>query len=165
MRQRPVKEAVAVGTKDKICGRSLSSKIPFDMNSIILKLYVTWPTWPKYHIPQIFEFSIKTERILGRNTCDHACQIFGSKGNCQTMYRWFFLLEITVVKIMNNLNFAPPTAIYTHGPGLNAFYQMINFNISQWKCRLQNCYSRVNWSQYVREFNWVRSHCIWCMCC
>ena len=31
----------AVGTTDKICGQSLSSKIPIDMNSIILKLYVT----------------------------------------------------------------------------------------------------------------------------
>jgi len=46
----------------------------------------------------------KTESLVGRNTCDHACQIFCSKGNCETMYHWFFLLEITVVKIMNNLN-------------------------------------------------------------
>ena len=37
----PVKGAFVVGTTDKICGRSLSSKIPVDMNSIILKLYVT----------------------------------------------------------------------------------------------------------------------------
>jgi hypothetical protein len=27
------------------------------MNSIFMKLYVTWPTWPKGHIPQKFEFS------------------------------------------------------------------------------------------------------------
>ena len=47
---------------------------------------------------------IKTERFVGRNTCDHACQIFCSKSNCETMYHWYFLLEITVVKIMNNLN-------------------------------------------------------------
>jgi hypothetical protein len=32
-------------------------------------------------------------------------KIFCSKSNCETMYHWFFLLEITVVKIMNNLNF------------------------------------------------------------
>jgi hypothetical protein len=46
----------------------------------------------------------KTESFVGRNTSDHACQIFCSKGNCETMYHWFFLLEITVAKIMNNLN-------------------------------------------------------------
>jgi hypothetical protein len=42
---------------DKICGWSLSSKIPVDMNSIFMKLYVTWPTWLKGHISQKFEFS------------------------------------------------------------------------------------------------------------
>jgi hypothetical protein len=37
-----VKGAFAVGTTDKICWRSLSSKIPVDMNrGILLKLYVT----------------------------------------------------------------------------------------------------------------------------
>jgi hypothetical protein len=42
---------------DKICGQSLLSKISVDMNSIFMKLYVTWP-WPnKGHIPQKFEFS------------------------------------------------------------------------------------------------------------
>ena len=41
---------------------------------------------------------------VGRNTSNHACQICFSKSNCETMYHWFFLLEITVVKIMNNLN-------------------------------------------------------------
>jgi len=46
----------------------------------------------------------KTERFEGMNTSDHACQIFWSKSNCETIYHWFFLLEITVVKIMNNLN-------------------------------------------------------------
>ena len=105
---------------DKICGRSLSSKIPVDMNSIFMKLYVTWPTWPKGHIPQKFLFSKpvifvvfrlmkniifnKPDSFVGRNTSDHACQIFCSKSNCETMYHWFFLLEITVVKIMINLN-------------------------------------------------------------
>ena len=47
---------------------------------------------------------IKTESFVGRNTCDHACQILCSKSNCETMYHWYFLLEINVVKIMNNLN-------------------------------------------------------------
>jgi hypothetical protein len=28
---------------DKISGQSLSSKIPVDINSIFMKLYVTWP--------------------------------------------------------------------------------------------------------------------------
>jgi len=36
-----LKGEFAVGTTDKICGRSLSSKIHVDMNSIILKLYVS----------------------------------------------------------------------------------------------------------------------------
>ena len=67
----------AVVPADKICGRSLSSKIP------------------------VFN---KTKRFVGRNTSDYACQIFCSKSNSETMYHWFFLLEITVVKIMNNLN-------------------------------------------------------------
>jgi hypothetical protein len=42
--------------------------------------------------------------FVGRNTSNHACQIFCSKSNCETIYHWFFLLEITMVKIMNNLN-------------------------------------------------------------
>ena len=46
----------------------------------------------------------KTEIFVGRNTSDHACQIFCSKSYCETMYHWFFLFEITMVKIMNNLN-------------------------------------------------------------
>ena len=46
----------------------------------------------------------KTESFVGWNTSDYACQIFCSKSNCETIYHWFFLLEITVVKIMNNLN-------------------------------------------------------------
>jgi hypothetical protein len=48
----------------------------------------------------------KTESFIWRNTSDHACQIFCSKINCATMYmfHWFFLLEKTVVNIMNNLN-------------------------------------------------------------
>jgi hypothetical protein len=68
------------------------------------------------HIPQKFEVIFvgfrlmkniifnKTKSFAGRNTSDQACQIFCSKSNCETMYHWFFLLEITVVKIMNNLN-------------------------------------------------------------
>jgi hypothetical protein len=48
----------------KICGWSLSSKISVDMNSIFMKLYVTWPTWPKGHIPQKFEFSRWYLRII-----------------------------------------------------------------------------------------------------
>jgi hypothetical protein len=46
----------------------------------------------------------KNERFVGRNTSNHACQIFCTKSNCETMYHSVFLLEITVVKIMNNLN-------------------------------------------------------------
>jgi len=52
-----LKGEFAVVPTDKICGRSLSSKIPVDMKSIFMKLYVIWPTWPKGHIPQKFEFS------------------------------------------------------------------------------------------------------------
>ena len=46
----------------------------------------------------------KTKSFVGRNTSKHACQIFCSKSNCEIMYQWFVLLEITVDKIMNNLN-------------------------------------------------------------
>jgi hypothetical protein len=67
-----------------------------DMNSIFMKLYVTW-------LMKNIIFN-KTECFVGRNTSDHACQTFCSKSNCETMYHWFFLLEITVAKIMNNLN-------------------------------------------------------------
>ena len=49
-------------------------------------------------------FFNKTESFVGRNTSNHACQIFSSKRNCETMYHWFFILEIAVVKIMNTLN-------------------------------------------------------------
>ena len=99
----------------EICGQSLSSTISVDMNSIFMKLYVTWPTWQTSEI-WIFEvifvdFRLKkniffnvAESFVGRNTSNHACQIFCSKSNCETMYHWFFLLEITVVKIMNKLN-------------------------------------------------------------
>jgi hypothetical protein len=31
----------------------------------------------------------KTESFIRRNTSDHACQIFCSKSNCETMYQWF----------------------------------------------------------------------------
>jgi hypothetical protein len=41
------KAAFAIVPTDNICGRSLPLKIPVDMNSIILKLYVTWLTWPR----------------------------------------------------------------------------------------------------------------------
>ena len=49
--------------------------------------------------------SNKTESFVAqRNTSNHACQIFCSKSNCETMHHSVFLLEITVVKIMNNMN-------------------------------------------------------------
>jgi len=96
---------------DKIYRRNLSWKIPVDMNMIFKKLYVTWPTWP-----QTFEVIFvglrltkniifnTTKSLVWMNPSYHACQILYSKGNCETMYHWFFLLEINVVKIMNNLN-------------------------------------------------------------
>ena len=37
----PVKGEFAVVPTDRMCGRSLSLKIPVDMNSIFMKLYVT----------------------------------------------------------------------------------------------------------------------------
>ena len=131
-----IKPAFAVVPTDKIWGRSLSSKIPDDMNSIFMKLYVTWPTWPKGHIPKKFVIFVdfrlmkngifnKTEGFVGKNTSNHACQIFCSKSNCETIYHWFFLLEITMVKIMNNLNVCTPTAIYTHGPGLRTTVPLV----------------------------------------
>ena len=73
------------------CGRTLSSKIPVDMNSIFMKLYVTWPTWPKeigifevifvvFRLMKNIVFN-KTESFVGRNTSDRACQIVCSKSN------------------------------------------------------------------------------------
>ena len=118
------KPAFAVVPTDNICGQS-SSKIPVDMNSIFMKLYVTWPMWPKTSENWIFEMIFvdfrlmkniifnKTESFVWRNTSNHACQIFCSKSNCETMYHWFFLLEITMVKIMNNLNVcSAPSSLY-----------------------------------------------------
>ena len=64
-------------------------------------------------------FFNKTDSSIGRNTSNHACQIFCSKSNFETMYHWFFLLEITVVKKWTIWMFARSTAIYTHGPGLS----------------------------------------------
>jgi hypothetical protein len=49
-----------------------------------------------------------TESFLGRNTSNHACQIFWSISNWS--YVWLIFPprdEITVVKIMNNLNVCP----------------------------------------------------------
>jgi hypothetical protein len=37
---KTIKGESAVMPTDKICGRSLSSKIPVDMNNIFMKLYV-----------------------------------------------------------------------------------------------------------------------------
>ena len=55
--KKSLKGEFAVVPTDKICGRTLSSKIPVDINNIFMKLYITWPTWPKGHIPQKFEIS------------------------------------------------------------------------------------------------------------
>ena len=60
----------------------------------------------------------KTESFRGRNTSNHVCQIFHSKSNRETVYHWFFLLKITVAKIMKNLNVCSAYTIYTHVPGL-----------------------------------------------
>jgi hypothetical protein len=45
------------------------------------------------HIPQKYEVIFvsfrlfnKTKRFVGKNTSDHACQIFCSKSNCETIY-------------------------------------------------------------------------------
>ena len=35
---------------------------------------------------------------------DHTCRIFCTNSYCETMHHWFFLLEISVAKIMTNLN-------------------------------------------------------------
>ena len=84
--------AFAIVPTDKICERSLSSKIPVGMNSIFMKLCdnVTWPMW---HISEIWIFEehfLIRQTFVGRNTSNHACQIFWSKSNCETMYHWFF---------------------------------------------------------------------------
>ena len=71
----------------------------------------------------------KTERFVGRDICDHACQIFCSKGNRETMYHWFFFLEITVVKTMNNLNVCSAHTIYTHDPSLMEVVTTAGFTV------------------------------------
>ena len=59
----------------------------------------------------------KIESFVGRTTSDHACQMFCSKCNCETMHHWCFLLEITVVKILNNLNvFSAHCYLYPRSP-------------------------------------------------
>ena len=69
----------------------------------------------------------KIESFVGRNTSDHACQMFCSKCNCETMYHWFVLLEITVVKILNNLNvFSAHNYLYP-GHLLSQKTQMLQF--------------------------------------
>ena len=53
------------------------------------------------------DYYYKTESYVkkgGGGSSNHACWIFYSKSNCETMYHWFVLLEITVVKKMNNMN-------------------------------------------------------------
>ena len=47
-----LKGEFAVVPTAKICGRSLSAKIPLIW--ILMKLYVTWPTWPKSHTSEIW---------------------------------------------------------------------------------------------------------------
>jgi hypothetical protein len=74
-------------------------------------------------------FFNKIESFVGRNTSNHDCQIFYSISNCETMYHWIFLLEITVVKKTPIWIFAPPTAIYVHSPGL-MMIQIVNFHFS-----------------------------------
>ena len=76
-----------------------------DMNSIFMKLYVTWPEiWIFEVIFVVFKLlkNIIFNKIIifvGRNTSNHACQIFCSKSNCETVHHWF----LTVAKIMKNL--------------------------------------------------------------
>ena len=86
-----LKATFAVVYTDKICGRSLS-KIPVDIVILVV-----------FRLMKNIIFN-KTESFVRRNTSNHAFKIFCSKSNCETMYHWFSLLEITVLKIMNNLN-------------------------------------------------------------
>ena len=46
----------------------------------------------------------KTKSFVGRITSDHACQIFCTKSNYETVYHLIFLLEVTMAKIMKKLN-------------------------------------------------------------
>jgi hypothetical protein len=75
---------------------------------------------------------LMTESFVGRSTSNHGRQIFFTKSNCETMYHWFFLLEVTVVKKWKIWMFAPPTAIYTHGPGLRRLKKCLKSNAYQW---------------------------------
>ena len=64
----------------------------------------------------------KTKSFIGRNTSEHACQIFCSKSNCETMYHWFFSPQDNRGQINETISmFAPPTAIYTYALSLSLF--------------------------------------------
>jgi len=128
------KAAFAVVPTDTICGRNLSSD---HMANVNLWSY-TSEIWIFELIFVVFRLmkniiSNKTKSFVGRNTSDHACQIFCSKSNCETMYHWFFLLEITVVKIMNNLNvcsahnYLYPRCRFkkNHTPVFNVFFLLL----------------------------------------
>ena len=56
------------------------------------------------HQSKNYKNHFENSKFWGMNTSNHTCQIFCSKSNCETMYHWFFLLEISVAKIMINLN-------------------------------------------------------------
>jgi hypothetical protein len=111
-RVNDVEKIFVVVLTEKMCDRSLSSDLSgycvIRMININPRWYeqhiyetTTWPTWPKGHIPQRFEFSKwfivvfrlmkyiifnESERFVGTHTSDQACQIFCSKGNCETIY-------------------------------------------------------------------------------
>ena len=87
------------------------SKCTIVFGCMRLKIYIEKEIWIFEVIFVVFRLMKniifnKTKSYVGRNTSDHVSQIFCSKSNCETtcMYNGFFLLEITVVKIKNNLN-------------------------------------------------------------
>ena len=138
---------------DKICQRNLSSKIPVDMNSIILKLYVIWPTWPKRsHTSEIWIFEVifvdfrqmkniicnKTETFVGRNTSNHACQIFCSKSNCETASLIFPPRDYRGQKNEQSECLLRSTAIYTHGSGLKHILFLIQMHFFPFPFRFRS---------------------------
>ena len=64
----------------------------------------------------------KTESFVGRNTSNHACQIFCSKSNCETVSLIFPPRDYRGHKNEQSECLLRSTTIYTHGPGLKHIY-------------------------------------------
>jgi len=98
-----MKAAFAVVPTDTICGGTYHKKSPLIWTAYLWNCISHDVIFAVLALMKNIIFN-KTESFVGRNTSNNACQILFSKSNRETMYHWFFILKITVIKIMNNLN-------------------------------------------------------------